>query len=294
MVEQWTENPCVGGSNPPLDNQLNNLKFLTNLFMKLIKLKPNTSGTRHQLNIQKSLLSKTNNVLKSSIKGKKENAGNSTVTGRTTVWHKGRGCKSKYRKITFLKKDSTSFVVCTMFDPRRSAFISLNFDIESQEFYQTLSTSSVYAGSINSFNKEEKDLFLGDRTSIDNIPPGSIVHSLTGKNGKPLFALSAGTFCQIIQKQVNSCKVRLPSGSVISINSKSLATLGSISNSQHNLVQIGKAGRNRLKGIRPTVRGIAMNPVDHPHGGRTNGGRPSVTPWGKPTKGKPTVKKKKK
>ena len=132
MVEQWTENPCVGGSNPPLDNQLNNLKFLTNLFMKLIKLKPNTSGTRHQLNIQKSLLSKTNNVLKSSIKGKKENAGKSTVTGRTTVWHKGRGCKSKYRKIIFLKKDSTSFVVCTMFDPSRSACISLNFDIESQ------------------------------------------------------------------------------------------------------------------------------------------------------------------
>ena len=92
---------------------------------------------------------------------------------------------------------------------------------------------------------------------------------------------------------MDSCKVKLPSGSVISVPIDSLATLGSISNSQQNLTVVGKAGRNRLKGIRPTVRGIAMNPVDHPHGGRTNGGRPSVTPWGKPTKGKPTVKNKK-
>jgi len=262
--------------------------------MKLIKLKPNTSGTRHQLNIQKNLLSKTNKVLKRAVIGKKEIAGKSTLTGRTTVWHKGSGCKSRYRKIEYLKEDSTSFVVCTMFDPKRSAFISLNFDIENKKFYQTLSTLNVYSGSVNSFNIQEKDLFLGDRTSIDNIPPGSIVHSLTGSNGKPLFARSAGTFCQIIQKQLGSCKIKLPSGSIISVDSNSLATLGSVSNSQHNLVQVGKAGRNRLKGIRPTVRGIAMNPVDHPHGGRTNGGRPSVTPWGKPTKGKPTVKKNKK
>ena len=262
--------------------------------MKLIKLKPNTSGTRHQLNIQKNLLSKTNKVLKRAVIGKKEIAGKSTLTGRTTVWHKGSGCKSRYRKIEYLKEDSTSFVVCTMFDPKRSAFISLNFDIENKKFYQTLSTLNVYSGSVNSFNIQEKDLFLGDRTSIDNIPPGSVVHSLTGSNGKPLFARSAGTFCQIIQKQLGSCKIKLPSGSIISVDSNSLATLGSVSNSQHNLVQVGKAGRNRLKGIRPTVRGIAMNPVDHPHGGRTNGGRPSVTPWGKPTKGKPTVKKNKK
>lgn len=262
--------------------------------MKLIKLKPNTNGTRHQLNIQKSLLSKTNKVLKSAVLGRKENAGKSTITGRTTVWHKGSGCKSNYRKIKFLKKDSTNLVVCTMFDPQRSAFISLNFDVENKQFYQTLSTSNVYCGSVSSFSKSEKDLFLGDRTSIDNIPPGSTVHSLTGTNGKPMFARSAGTFCQIVQKQVNSCKIRLPSGLIISVDNKSLATVGSISNSQHNLIKIGKAGRNRLKGIRPTVRGIAMNPVDHPHGGRTNGGRPSVTPWGKPTKGKPTVKNKKK
>ena len=88
------------------------------------------------------------------------------------------------------------------------------------------------------------------------------------------------------------CKIKLPSSAILTLPIESYATLGTVSNKLHNLEVIGKAGRNRLKGIRPSVRGIAMNPVDHPHGGRTNGGMPPVTPWGKPTRGKPTVKKK--
>jgi len=100
-------------------------------------------------------------------------------------------------------------------------------------------------------------------------------------------------FCQILQKSFTSIKVRLPSSKIIEVSPNTYGTVGILSNLQHNLVYLGKAGRNRLKGKRPTVRGVAMNPVDHPHGGRTNGGRPSVTPWGIPTKGKPTVKKKK-
>ena len=263
--------------------------------MKLIKLKPTTGGTRHQLNIQKNLLAKENNIIKKFLVGTKNNAGKSSINGRTTVWHKGGGCKSKLRTLKFVDNESNSIVICTMYDPKRSSFISLNFDLNTKTFFQNLSTSNVYAGSIVSFNFKQKDLFLGDRTTIDNIPPGSIIHSLTlnSKKSKATFATSAGTYCQVIQKHINSCKLKLPSGSIISVPINSLATLGSVSNSQQNLVQVGKAGRNRLKGIRPTVRGVAMNPVDHPHGGRTNGGRPSVTPWGKPTKGKPTVKKKK-
>ena len=262
--------------------------------MKLVKLKPVTGGTRHQLNLKKSLLSKNNKIIKSFVSGSKKNAGRSTTNGRITVWHKGGGCKSNVRLLSSPKNTSSSVVICTMYDPKRTSFISLNFDLESRKFFQNLSTMNVYSGSIISNDLNKKDLFLGDRTSIESIPPGSIVHSLTVGSGssKISFARSAGTYCQIIQKQVNSCKVKLPSGSVISVPINSLATLGSISNSQQNLVNVGKAGRNRLKGIRPTVRGVAMNPVDHPHGGRTNGGRPSVTPWGKPTKGKPTVKKK--
>jgi large subunit ribosomal protein L2 len=258
--------------------------------MKLIKLKPITGGTRHQLNIRKNLLSKNNSIIKNFVSGKKKTAGKSTVNGRTTVWHKGGGCKSKLRKLESSKNFSNSVVICTMYDPRRSSFISLSFDLDTKQFFQSLSTINVYSGSIITNSANKNDLSLGDRTTIESIPPGSIVHSLS-IDSKTLFARSAGTFCQIIQKQVNSCQVKLPSGSIISVPINSLATIGSISNSQQNLTITGKAGRNRLRGIRPTVRGIAMNPVDHPHGGRTNGGRPSVTPWGKPTKGKPTGKK---
>jgi large subunit ribosomal protein L2 len=127
---------------------------------------------------------------------------------------------------------------------------------------------------------------------MSQIPAGSIIHSISLDYKKESSLVrSAGTFCQIVQKSLNQIKIKLPSGSVISCPSTSFATLGSVSNFQHNLTLIGKAGKNRLLGKRPSVRGIAMNPVDHPHGGRTNGGMPSVTPWGIPTKGKPTVSK---
>ena len=107
-----------------------------------------------------------------------------------------------------------------------------------------------------------------------------------------LFGRAAGTSCRIIQKGDGIVKLKLPSGKLVDVSSNFFATLGSVGNSEHRFVVPGKAGYSRLRGRRSIVRGIAMNPVDHPHGGRTNGGRPSVTPWGKPTKGKPTVKNK--
>ena len=129
--------------------------------------------------------------------------------------------------------------------------------------------------------------------TLKSVPPGSIIHSLSVSSIKNAqYIRSAGTFGQLIQKDLQHCKIKLPSGQIITVPLDSYVTLGIVSNFQHNLTYIGKAGRNRLNGIRPTVRGVAMNPVDHPHGGRTNGGRPSVTPWGIPTKGMPTVKKK--
>jgi len=264
--------------------------------MKLVKLNPVTSGTRHQINIQKNLLSKTNKLMKNSIFGLKHQSGRSSSNGRITVWHKGGGCKSNFREINFSNTFLNGIVVCIMHDPIRNAFISLNFNLDTFLFYRTLATNSVYTGSLVSCNSQKNELCLGNRTTIQNIPTGSIIHSLSPFNvkQKTVFARSAGTFCQIIQKSIENCKIRLPSGSVINTSIKSFATLGVVSNLQHNLTYTGKAGRSRLNGIRPTVRGIAMNPVDHPHGGRTNGGRPSVTPWGIPTKGKPTVLKKNK
>lgn len=263
--------------------------------MKLIKLNPVTPGTRHQLRLSKNLLSKTDKFLKDASFGKKVLAGKSSINGRTTVWHKGGGCKQKYRHIDFSNLPSRSVSVCVTYDPNRNSFVSLNFDIVKKKFFRTLSTNFVYSGSLVSKGSNHLDLSLGNRTLMGSIPSGAIIHSLGSRciPEKTVFGRSAGVFCQLVQKNSNECLVKMPSGSIKSFNSNSFATIGSVSNSQQNLVMIGKAGRNRLRGIRPTVRGVAMNPVDHPHGGRTNGGRPSVTPWGIPTKGKPTVKKSK-
>jgi len=262
--------------------------------MKLIKLKPTSNGRRHQLNIQKNLLSKKNKLVKTIVKGIHSFSGRSSVTGRITVRHKGGAVKHLFRLISFSNKTSNGIVVVIMYDPARNAFISLNFDLEKKIFYKTLSTTSVLPGSLIYCGLQKPDLKLGCRTTLKNIPTGSIFHSLS-LNPKLLtkYARSAGTSCQLIQKSIKTSKVRLPSGVVLDVPTNSFGTIGVVSNAEHSLVCIGKAGRNRLKGIRPCVRGIAMNPVDHPHGGRTNGGQHWVTPWGIPTKGKPTVKKKK-
>lgn len=262
--------------------------------MKLIKLNPITNGTRHQLNIKKNLLSKTNKLLKTLTVGVKNFSGRSSLNGKISIWHKGSGCKANFRKINFTNSFFKSIVICIMYDPKRNSFISLNFDLKNNYFFQTLSTHFVYPGSLLICTSFLSEFNLGSRTKLQNIPTGSLVHSLTNPLifNKVCFARSAGTFCQILQKSFNRIKVRLPSGKIINLLPSAYATIGVVSNLQHNLICLGKAGRNRLLGKRPIVRGIAMNPVDHPHGGRTNGGRPSVTPWGIPTKGKPTVNKK--
>jgi large subunit ribosomal protein L2 len=261
--------------------------------MKIIKLNPTTNGTRHQIKLQNFLLSKTNNLIKKSTTGFKRFNGRSSVTGRITVRHKGNGCKKKYRNITFSNQKYFSIVVTTVHDPFRNAFVALCFDLDRNTFFFSLSTNFVYPGSILICNSEQTELKLGYRTLLKNIPAGSIIHSLSlGLKHKIKFARSAGTSCQIVQKTIKNCCVRLPSGNLFDVSMNAFATIGILSNFQHNKIVIGKAGKNRLAGKRPSVRGIAMNPVDHPHGGRTNGGQPSVTPWGIPTKGKPTVKKK--
>jgi large subunit ribosomal protein L2 len=260
--------------------------------MQIIKLNPCTNGTRHQINIKKSLLSKTNKLFKQSIFGFKRFVGRSSSNGRITVRHKGAGCKKSFRGLEFSDTFKNSLVISTMYDPFRSAFVSLNFDLNKKTFFRTLATNKVGPGSLQTCNDSDVELKLGNRTKLSQIPTGSVLHSLSSAN-KSKFVRSAGSFFQIIQKGTKLCKIKLPSGFIKEVSVDSFGTIGCISNSQHNLVYVGKAGRSRLMGVRPSVRGIAMNPVDHPHGGRTNGGCPSVTPWGIPTKGKPTVSKKK-
>lgn len=258
--------------------------------MKLKKLNPITNGTRHQINIQKHLLSKSNRIYKPIVKNLKRNYGRSSITGRITVHHKGSGCKKLFRTINFNNNKMLSIIITTLYDPMRNAFISLNYNVLTKTFFNTLAINSVYPGSLISCDEYNLDLRLGYRTKLQNIPTGSIINSISENfNQTTKFIRAAGTFGQLIQKNLSTCQIKLPSGKIMEFSINAFATLGVISNAQHNLITIGKAGKKRLMGCRPTVRGIAMNPVDHPHGGRTNGGQPSVTPWGRPTKGQPTV-----
>jgi large subunit ribosomal protein L2 len=263
--------------------------------MNLKKLKPVTSGTRHQLNIQKFLLSKNNRIVRSNFKNRKLCYGRSPQTGHITAWHRGGGHKRLFRNIDFLNKNFCSINLVSFYDPNRTSFIFLNFDLKKKVFFQTLATNSIYPGSFSLCKSDFLELKLGYRTQIKNVPTGSLIHTLSlSERTRGQYIRSAGTFGQIIQKDEKKAKVRLPSNNIIDVSVESYVTLGVLSNLQHNLTYLGKAGRNRLMGRRPIVRGIAMNPVDHPHGGRTNGGRPSVTPWGLPTKGGFYLKKRKK
>jgi large subunit ribosomal protein L2 len=259
--------------------------------MRLIKLKPNTPGTRHTIKIDKSLLLKNNFLFKNLKQSKHRFVGRSSTTGRITVRHKGSGHKKLYRALDFFNEEKTGLAIAVSYDPNRSSFISLNFDLNKKSFYTIVAPDYVFSGFISSCSKQFTALKFGYRTTVQNIPTGSIISNISlDFNLNSKYARAAGTSCQIIQKTINFSKIRLPSGKVVEISNGSFATLGVNSNAQHNLTCIGKAGKNRLKGIRPSVRGIAMNPVDHPHGGRTNSGFVYVTPWGIPTKGFKTRK----
>jgi large subunit ribosomal protein L2 len=262
--------------------------------MRLIKLKPNTPGTRHTIKIDKSLLLKNNFLYKNLIEYKHRFVGRSATTGHITVRHKGGGHKKKYRSLDFLNEQKTGIVIAIAYDPNRTSFISLNFDLEKKTFYTAIASDYLFTGFISSCNKKFPALKFGYRTTLQNVPTGSIVNNISLNAALcSKYARSAGTSCQIVQKTFKNSKLRLPSGKIIEISNDAFVTLGVNSNTQHNLICIGKAGKNRLKGLRPKVRGIAMNPVDHPHGGRTNSGFVYVTPWGIPTKGVKTRKKNK-
>jgi large subunit ribosomal protein L2 len=262
--------------------------------MILKKLKPVSNSSRHSLLLLKSLLCKNNKTLKTLKKGIKKNSGRSSITGRITVRHQGGGVKRVFRDVNFTNNRFFAIVISILYDPKRSAFISLNFDINKKLFFYSINTNYIFPGSFICCDSKNIDLKLGFRTVLKNIPTGSVINCLSFsklKNQKINFIRSAGTFGQIVQKNFLFSKIKLPSNQIIEVPTSSFATIGSVSNNLQKFIVFGKAGRRRLLGNRPSVRGIAMNPVDHPHGGRTNGGRPSVTPWGIPTKGKPTVKK---
>jgi large subunit ribosomal protein L2 len=262
--------------------------------MELLKKLSHTNGVRHKVNIKKNLLSKNVRLLKVLMSGVKQFQGRSSNTGSITVRNRGGGVKRLFRYINFSDKTFLALTLLTMYDSFRNSFVNLNFNFVSKTFFYSLATDNLSIGSLTSSNRKMVEFDLGNRLLVLNIPSGSVVHSLYHFSFQSIqYIRAAGVFGQLLEKTYTLARIRLPSGYYLIIPSHSSAILGRLSNSLFFFTVHGKAGRKRLLGCRPSVRGVAMNPVDHPHGGRTNGGKHPVTPWGFPTRGKPTVTKKK-
>jgi len=259
--------------------------------MKIQKLNPTSPGARHQIKIKKNSLSKKNNFYKKDIKHLKNFSGRSSVTGRITVRHKGGGSKKTYKSLINKNFNSIFIIVAVIYDQNRKSFISVIFNPFLKMLSFSVTTDFQCVGNLiesgtNTYSKKS-----GTVLTFKQISTGSIVNSISFKNKISVFIKSAGNFGQVIQKTLSHVKIKLPSGKILIINTlNNWAVLGAISNKDQKSVMLGKAGRSRLLKKRPSVRGIAMNPVDHPHGGRTNGGRTPVSPWGKITKGAKTKK----
>ncbi len=213
-------------------------------------------------------------------------------TGRVTVWSRGGGHKRRYRAIDFKRRrfDVPATVERLEYDPNRSAFIAL-IRYEDDELSYILAPQRLKPGD-RVVSGERVDIVPGNAMPLRNIPVGTVIHNVEMKPEKGgQIARSAGAYVQLIGKDAGYALLRLSSGEQRMVHAACMATIGAVSNPDHQNINLGKAGRKRWLGRRPVVRGVAMNPVDHPHGGgegRTSGGRHPVTPWGVPTKGKRT------
>lgn len=235
------------------------------------------------------------NILKSLIKGKKR-IGGRNVYGRITVRRRGGGHKRNYRKINFNFLSSRYKVLSTEYDPNRNTFIYVVKCLISGKLDYILSIKDVFPGEIID---KKKNIINGGRYLLKNLPPNYLINNIEFKPKKGgQISRSSGTFCKILQKDFSRSLIRIKMPSLeeryININCK--GTIGSVFNNFIHIKKLKKAGNSRWLGRRPKVRGVAMNPVDHPHGGgegKTSGGRLSVTPWGRLTKGKTTRSKRK-
>ncbi len=262
--------------------------------MGIKKYKPITAGMRQRVGLNFSELT-TDKPEKSLTKGKTKNDGRDSK-GRISVWHKGGGHKRKYRIIDF-KRDKIGIpgkVASIEYDPNRTANIALIHYADGEKRY-ILAPRNINVGQ-EIVSGPEAPVIDGNALPLENIPLGFTVHNVEltlGKGGQ--MVRSAGSSALVAAKEGDYVTIRLPSGETRMVFKKCYATIGTVGNQDHMNTSIGKAGRNRWLGIRPSVRGVAMNPVDHPHGGgegRNKGVNPT-TPWGQPTKGFKTRKKNK-
>lgn len=255
--------------------------------MALIKTKPTSPGRRALIKLVNPALHK--GAPHRQLLQKLTKTGGRGNTGRITVRHRGGGHKRLYRKIDFKRnKDSiVAHVERLEYDPNRSANIALLLYIDGERRY-IIAAKTVNVGD-EVISGAEAPMKAGNCLPLQNIPVGTVIHCIELKPGAGAqLVRSAGGMAQLLAKEGKYAAIRLRSGEMRKVLLQCRAVIGEVSNAEHNLRSLGKAGANRWRGRRPTVRGVAMNPVDHPHGGgegRTSGGRHPVTPWGVATKG---------
>jgi len=255
--------------------------------MALKTFNPTTPGRRGLILVDRSALWK-GDPEKSLTEGMRRKGGRNNL-GRITVRHQGGGHKKRYRLIDFKRRkfDMPATVERLEYDPNRTAFIALIRYEDGTKSY-ILAPQRLRVGD-TVVSGQNVDIRPGNAMPLQNVPVGTIIHNIEMKIGKGgQLARSAGTYAQLVGKDQGYAQLRLSSGELRVVRAECMATIGAVSNPDHQNINIGKAGRTRWMGVRPTVRGVAMNPIDHPHGGgegRTSGGRHPVTPWGQPTKG---------
>ncbi len=258
--------------------------------MPIKTYKPTSAGRRGLILIDRSELFKGRPV-KSLTMGKVERGGRNN-RGRITMRWRGGGHKQRYRMIDFMRqKQGVGVVERIEYDPNRTAFIAL-IKYQDGELAYILAPQKLAVGDKVEAG-ENADIKTGNALPLKNIPVGTLIHNVELKPMKGgQLARSAGSFVQLAGREAGYAQIKLMSGELRKVRSDCMATIGMMSNPDWQNVKLGKAGRSRWMGRRGNVRGEVMNPVDHPHGGRTRGGRISMTPWGKPTKGYKTRKNK--
>ena len=262
--------------------------------MALKTFKSYTKSTRGTVLVDREKLWK-GKPLKSLTVGSHSTGGRNNL-GRITSRHKGAGHKQKYRQIDFYRKkdDMKAKIERIEYDPNRSAHVAL-IKYEDGTMNYILAPNKIKIGD-EVTSRRNKEIKIGNCMPLSDIPTGTDIHNIElTPNGGGKLSRSAGSTAQISGLFENYCIVKLSSGEIRKIINSARATIGSLSNPDHQNIKIGKAGRNRWKGIRPQTRGVVMNPVDHPHGGgegKTSGGRDPVSPWGQSAKGLKTRKNK--
>ncbi len=255
--------------------------------MAIVKTKPTSPGRRFVVKVVNTELHK--GAPYSPLLAKKSKTGGRNNNGRITTRHRGGGHKQRYRIIDFKRnKEGISAVVERLeYDPNRTAHIALIRYVDGHRSY-IIAPHGLKAGD-EVRSGADAPIGLGNCLPLRNMPMGSVVHCIEMKPGKGAqMARSAGASVQLIAREGDYATIRLRSGEMRKVPADCRAVMGEVSNPEHSLRSLGKAGATRWRGVRPTVRGVVMNPVDHPHGGgegRTSGGRHPVSPWGMPTKG---------